>query len=72
MMNRSRGCGMVHRVFFFSEKSYLEEAFRKLDPKTVYVFARSGGKVVLTSHAMEMKAEKIMIPFLEGANNRRN
>jgi 4-amino-4-deoxy-L-arabinose transferase-like glycosyltransferase len=46
------------RVFFFSEESYVEEALRKLDPKTVHVFARSGGKVVLTNHAMEMKAEK--------------
>lgn len=46
------------RVFFFSEESYVEEALRKLDPKTVHVFARSGGKVVLTNHGMEMTGEK--------------
>lgn len=46
------------RVFFFSEESYVEDALRKLDPKTVHVFARSGGKVVLTNHAMEMSSEK--------------
>jgi 4-amino-4-deoxy-L-arabinose transferase-like glycosyltransferase len=42
------------RVFFFSEESYLEEGLKNLDPKTVHVFSRSGGKVVLTNHPMEM------------------
>ena len=46
------------RVFFFSEESNLEEALKILDPKTVHVFARSGGKVVLTNHVMEMSGEK--------------
>ena len=46
------------RVFFFSEESYLEEALKHLDPRTVHVFARSGGKVVLTNHPMEMGGDK--------------
>ncbi|HXZ11126.1 MAG TPA: glycosyltransferase family 39 protein [Candidatus Sulfotelmatobacter sp.] len=39
------------RVYFFSEESYVEDALKNLDPKTVRVFARSGGKVVLTNLA---------------------
>jgi len=45
-----------NRVYFFLEESYAEEAVKGMDPKTVHVFARSGGKVVLTNHEMEMKA----------------
>jgi 4-amino-4-deoxy-L-arabinose transferase-like glycosyltransferase len=38
------------RVYFFLEESYTEEALSGMDPKTVFVFARSGGKVILTNH----------------------
>lgn len=40
------------RLFFFSEESQVEEALRGIDPASVFVFARSGGKVVLTNHSM--------------------
>jgi 4-amino-4-deoxy-L-arabinose transferase-like glycosyltransferase len=42
------------RVYFFLEESDVEEAMKGIDPKTVYVFARSGGKVILTNHPMQM------------------
>jgi hypothetical protein len=42
------------RVYFFLEESDAEEALKGIDPKTVFIFARSGGKVVLTNHAMQM------------------
>lgn len=41
-----------NRVFFFSEESQVDEGLGGIDPKSVFVFARSGGKVVLTNHAM--------------------
>jgi len=42
------------RVYFFLEESDAEEALKCIDPKTVFVFARSGGKVILTNHPMQM------------------
>jgi 4-amino-4-deoxy-L-arabinose transferase-like glycosyltransferase len=44
------------RVYFFLEESYAEEALKGMNPKTIYVFARSGGKVILTNHPMQMGA----------------
>lgn len=41
-----------NRVYFFSEESQADEGLRGIDPRTVFVFARSGGKVVLTNHSM--------------------
>jgi 4-amino-4-deoxy-L-arabinose transferase-like glycosyltransferase len=38
------------RVFFFTEDYLKDTALQNIDPKTVYVFARQGGKVVLTNH----------------------
>jgi len=48
------------RVYFFSEESYVEDALKNLDPKTVHLFARSGGKVVLTNQAMEMSGGGVL------------
>lgn len=42
------------RVYFFLEESDAEEALKSIDPKTVFVFARGGGKVILTNHAMQV------------------
>ena len=42
------------RVYFFLEESDSEEVLQGIDPKTVFVFARSGGKVILTNHAMQV------------------
>ena len=42
------------RVYFFLEESDAEEALRGIDPKTVFVFSRSGGKAILTNHPMQM------------------
>jgi 4-amino-4-deoxy-L-arabinose transferase-like glycosyltransferase len=44
------------RVYFFLEESYAEEALKGMNPRTIYVFARSGGKVILTNHPMQMGA----------------
>jgi 4-amino-4-deoxy-L-arabinose transferase-like glycosyltransferase len=38
------------RVFLFTEDYLKDTALQDVDPKTVYVFARQGGKVVLTNH----------------------
>ena len=38
------------RVFLFTEDYLKDKALQDIDPKTVYVFARQGGKVVLTNH----------------------
>lgn len=37
------------RVFLFTEDYLKDKALQDIDPKTVYVFARQGGKVVLTN-----------------------
>jgi 4-amino-4-deoxy-L-arabinose transferase-like glycosyltransferase len=37
------------RVFLFTEDYLKDAALQDIDPKTVYVFARQGGKVVLTN-----------------------
>ena len=37
------------RVFLFTEDYLKDRALQDIDPKTVYVFARQGGKVVLTN-----------------------
>ncbi len=38
------------RIFLFTEDYLKDRALQDIDPKTVYVFARQGGKVVLTNH----------------------
>jgi 4-amino-4-deoxy-L-arabinose transferase-like glycosyltransferase len=38
------------RVFLFTEDYLKDQALQDIDPKTIYVFARQGGKVVLTNH----------------------
>ncbi|MGD0543747.1 MAG: glycosyltransferase family 39 protein [Candidatus Acidiferrales bacterium] len=38
------------RVFLFTEDYLKDRALQDIEPKTVYVFARQGGKVVLTNH----------------------
>jgi hypothetical protein len=37
------------RIYLFTEDSFVDEALKGIDPKTVHVFARSGGKVVFTN-----------------------
>jgi hypothetical protein len=37
------------RVFLFTEDYLKDRALQDIDPKTVFVFARQGGKVVLTN-----------------------
>jgi 4-amino-4-deoxy-L-arabinose transferase-like glycosyltransferase len=46
-----------NRVYFFLEESDVDEALKGIDPKTVRVFARSGGKVILTNQPMQMPAQ---------------
>jgi hypothetical protein len=38
-----------NRIYLFTEDSFVDEALKGIDPKTVRVFARSGGKVVFTN-----------------------
>jgi 4-amino-4-deoxy-L-arabinose transferase-like glycosyltransferase len=45
-----------NRVYFFLEESDVDEALKGIDPKTIRLFARSGGKVVLTNQPMQMGA----------------
>jgi 4-amino-4-deoxy-L-arabinose transferase-like glycosyltransferase len=40
------------RVFLFTEDYLKDRALRDIDPKSVLVFARQGGKVVLTNHPL--------------------
>ncbi len=40
------------RVFLFTENYLKDRALQEFDTKTVFVFARQGGKVVLTNHPM--------------------
>lgn len=42
------------RVYFFVPESLVDQALKGIDPKSVHIFARSGGKVVLTNQLMEM------------------
>lgn len=44
------------RVYFVAEEFRVDQALKGIDPNTVHIFARSGGKVVLTNQPMEMKA----------------
>ncbi|MGB0034336.1 MAG: glycosyltransferase family 39 protein [Candidatus Acidiferrales bacterium] len=48
------------RVYLFSQESLAEEALQVLDPKTVHVFARSGGKVVFTNLPMPMESAPLV------------
>ncbi|HYL68484.1 MAG TPA: glycosyltransferase family 39 protein [Candidatus Limnocylindria bacterium] len=50
------------RVYFFLEESDAEEALKGIDPKTVFVFARSGGKVILTNHLIQMGSPPVSEP----------
>jgi hypothetical protein len=38
-----------NRVYLFTEDPFVEQALKGIDPKTVHIFARSGGKVVFTN-----------------------
>lgn len=38
-----------HRVFLWTEREKLDQAVRTLDPGTVFVLSRSGGKLILTN-----------------------
>ena len=38
-----------NRVYLFTEDTFVDAALTGIDPKTVHVFARSGGKVVFTN-----------------------
>ena len=38
-----------NRVYLFTEDSFVEQALQGIDPKTVHIFARSGGKAVFTN-----------------------
>ena len=40
------------RVFLFTEDYLKDKALQAIDPKTIYVFARQGGKVVLTNRPL--------------------
>ena len=40
------------RVFLFTEDYLKDQALQEIDPKTIYVFARQGGKVVLTNRPL--------------------
>ncbi|MGB8522463.1 MAG: hypothetical protein WCD43_05830, partial [Candidatus Acidiferrales bacterium] len=40
------------RVFLFTEDYLKDKALQEVDPKTIYVFARQGGKVVLTNRPL--------------------
>jgi 4-amino-4-deoxy-L-arabinose transferase-like glycosyltransferase len=44
------------RVYLFTEEPFVDEALQGIDPKTVHVFARSGGKVVFTNQAVGLGA----------------
>ena len=44
-----------NRVYFFAQEDSVEKALNGIDPKTVHIFARSGGKVVLTNQATELE-----------------
>ncbi len=41
-----------NRVFLFTEDYLKDRALLGIDPQTVFVFARQGGKVVLTNHSV--------------------
>ncbi len=45
-----------NRVYFFAQEDSVEKALAGIDPKTVHIFARSGGKVVLTNQATDMNS----------------
>ena len=45
-----------NRVYYFTQESLVDQATKSIDPNTVHIFARSGGKVVLTNQPTEMKA----------------
>jgi 4-amino-4-deoxy-L-arabinose transferase-like glycosyltransferase len=42
-----------NRVYFFVQEDSVEKALAGIDPKTVHVFARSGGKVILSNQGTE-------------------
>ena len=42
-----------NRVYFFAQEDSVEKALAGIDPKTVHVFARSGGKVILSNQGTE-------------------
>jgi 4-amino-4-deoxy-L-arabinose transferase-like glycosyltransferase len=42
-----------HRVFLWTEVENREKALQGIDPRTVFPFARSGGKLLLTNHPVE-------------------
>jgi 4-amino-4-deoxy-L-arabinose transferase-like glycosyltransferase len=42
-----------NRVYFFAQEDSVEKSLGGIDPKTVHVFARSGGKVILSNQGSE-------------------
>jgi 4-amino-4-deoxy-L-arabinose transferase-like glycosyltransferase len=44
------------RVYLFTQEALADQALKGIDPKTVHIFARSGGKVVLTNQATDMNS----------------
>jgi 4-amino-4-deoxy-L-arabinose transferase-like glycosyltransferase len=53
-----------NRVYMFTEESRTDETMEGIDPKSIHIFARSGGKVVLTNQPAEMKAGRPTGPGL--------
>ncbi|MGH9747543.1 MAG: ArnT family glycosyltransferase [Candidatus Acidiferrales bacterium] len=51
-----------NRVYVFAPESRTDEAMDGIDAKSIHIFARTGGKVVLTNQPMEMKAEPALTP----------
>ena len=49
-------------VYLFMEDGYVERALQGIDPRTVHVFARSGGKVVFTNQPVAPASNVPSIP----------
>jgi 4-amino-4-deoxy-L-arabinose transferase-like glycosyltransferase len=56
-----------NRVFLFTEDYLKDRALQGIDPQTVHVFARQGGKVVLTNHPATNSSAHFRPPSENGA-----
>jgi 4-amino-4-deoxy-L-arabinose transferase-like glycosyltransferase len=54
-----------NRVYLFSQEFFKEEALKEIDPNTVHVFARQGGKIVLTNRPLGATAQPTPISLTE-------
>jgi hypothetical protein len=45
-----------HRVFLFTDLDRESDALRGIDPRTVYMFAREGGKVLLANRPVQQRS----------------